>query len=655
MSNHKERTLGLRRIRLDFGFVVKAKAEEVFWRYLALIHSRLAGGGLRNGSLPKTMTKITPISTINDLFLRVAGAENPRAVLWQDEFGQWQPISSDQIYQRVRALAKAFLSWGARKGDRIGLVGENRWEWMVTDFASLAIGAANVPIYPTLTDEQVAELLKDAGCRIAVVSTRAQYDKLQAVRAKTDLEKIVLMDAGPPPEGAISLSSLLEGADAEGSSRDAVFYELVRRVESKDLATLIYTSGTTGEPKGVMLTHGNVANNQNTAAVEFGFNETDSCISFLPLSHITARALDYVMYNHGSQVAYCSQFDKLPQAMKEVRPTVIVGVPRVFEKIRQAVEQKSAASPVKKRILAWALGLGGRHVDTVYGGRKPSAPMWKLANKLCYSKVMEAFGGRVRVFVSGGAPLGVDTATWFASAGIALWEGYGLTETSPVIALNTPVSHRMGTVGKILPNVEVKLAEDGELLTRGPAVFVGYWQKPTETAACFDDEGWFRTGDIASIDEDGFLSITDRKKELLKTSGGKLVAPQPIENKLKNNALVAQAALVGDKHKFISALLAPNFVALEAWAQQNGIEAKTRAELVANLQVIALYGGIVREVNGALANFETIKRFRVVADEWTQESGELTPSMKLKRRIITAQYSAVIDELYADEATARGE
>jgi len=526
---------------------------------------------------------------------------------------------------------------------------------MVTDFASLAIGAANVPIYPTLTDEQVAELLKDAGCRIAVVSTRAQYDKLQAVRAKTDLEKIVLMDAGPPPEGAISLSSLLEGADAEGSSRDAVFDELVRRVESKDLATLIYTSGTTGEPKGVMLTHGNVANNQNTAAVEFGFNETDSCISFLPLSHITARALDYVMYNHGSQVAYCSQFDKLPQAMKEVRPTVIVGVPRVFEKIRQAVEQKSAASPVKKRILAWALGLGGRHVDTVYGGRKPSAPMWKLANKLCYSKVMEAFGGRVRVFVSGGAPLGVDTATWFASAGIALWEGYGLTETSPVIALNTPVSHRMGTVGKILPNVEVKLAEDGELLTRGPAVFVGYWQKPTETAACFDDEGWFRTGDVASIDEDGFLSITDRKKELLKTSGGKLVAPQPIENKLKNNALVAQAALVGDKHKFISALLAPNFVALEAWAQQNGIEAKTRAELVANLQVIALYGGIVREVNGALANFETIKRFRVVADEWTQESGELTPSMKLKRRIITAQYSAVIDELYADEATARGE
>ena len=601
------------------------------------------------------MTRITPISTINDLFLRVAGAGNPRAVLWQDEFGQWQPISSDQVYQRVRALAEAFLGWGARQGDRIGLIAENRWEWMVTDFASLAIGAANVPIYPTLTDEQVAGLLKDAGCRIAVVSTRAQFDKLQAVRAKTDVEKIVMMDPAIPSEGAVSLSSLLAGADEKGSSRDAVFDELVRRVEPKDLATLIYTSGTTGEPKGVMLTHGNVASNQNTTAVEFGFNETDSCISFLPLSHITARALDYVMYNHGAQVAYCSQFDKLPQAMKEVRPTVIVGVPRVYEKIRQAVEQKSAASPVKKRVLKWAVGLGDRHVDTVYGGRKPDSVMWKLANKLCYSKVMEAFGGRVRVFVSGGAPLGVDTARWFASAGIALWEGYGLTETSPVIALNNPVNHRMGTVGKILSNVEVKLAEDGELLTRGPAVFVGYWQKPQETAACFDGGGWFRTGDIGAIDEDGYLSITDRKKELLKTSGGKLVAPQPIENKLKNNVLVAQAALVGDKHKFISALLAPNFAALEAWARQRGIEGKTRSELVTDTQVIALYGGIVREVNGALANFETMKRFRIVAEEWTQESGELTPSMKLKRRAITARYAAVIAELYADEATARGE
>ena len=601
------------------------------------------------------MTTIPPISTINDLFCGIAAGANPRAVIWQDEFGEWQPVSSDQIYQRVRALGESFLSWGARKGDRIALIGENRWEWAVTDFAVLAIGAIDVPIYPTLTGEQVAALVWDAECRIAVVSTREQFDKLNAVRSQTILERIVIMDSAEPPEGAIAMTTLLAGADQRGSERDPVVDALVRAVEPKDLATLIYTSGTTGEPKGVALTHGNIASNQNICAEDFNFNSTDSCISFLPLSHITARALDYVMYNSGAQVAYCSKFDKLPKAMREVRPTVLVGVPRVYEKIRQAVESQSALSPVKKRILAWAVRLGSAYRVTVYDGRKPTSLMWKLAAKLVYSKVAEAFGGRVRIFVSGGAPLGIDTAQWFASVGIALWEGYGLTETSPVISLNTPAHHHLGSAGYPLPNVELKLAEDGELLVRGPSVFVGYWQKPEATAECFDAEGWFRTGDIAHIDSDGFLFITDRKKELLKTSGGKLVAPQPIENKLKNNALVAHAALVGDKHKFISALISPNFVALEDWARHHGIQAKSRAELVADSRVVALYGEIVREVNGNLANFETLKRFRVVPEEWTLESGELTPSMKLKRRVITARNEAVIAELYADEATSRGE
>ncbi|HZP06573.1 MAG TPA: long-chain fatty acid--CoA ligase [Terracidiphilus sp.] len=595
-----------------------------------------------------------PISTINDLFRRVAEAANPRAVLWQDGFGHWQPISSDQIYQRVRALAQAFLGWGAQKGDRIALIGENRWEWAITDFATLAIGAVDVPIYPTLTGEHIAELVRDAGCRIAVVSTRQQFDKLNSVRGQTQLERIVMMDA-PAPEGAVAMSELLAGADAKSSERDPVFDALVRSVQPPDLATLIYTSGTTGEPKGVALTHGNIAANQNYAVAEFTFDSTDACISFLPLSHITARALDYVMYNCGAQVAYCSQFDKLPQAMKEVRPTVIVGVPRVYEKIRQAVEHKSSVSPVKKRILAWAVGLGAGHNATVYCGRQPSSLAWKLARKLVYGKVREAFGGRVETFISGGAPLGIDTAKWFASVGIALWEGYGLTETSPVISLNTPVKQRMGSVGMPLPNVELKLAEDGELLVRGPSIFSGYWQKPEANAECFTADGWFCTGDIARLDADGFLFITDRKKELLKTSGGKLVAPQPIENKLKNSVFVAQAALVGDKHKFISALISPNFVALEEWARSNGVAFQSRAQLVADARVVALYGALVNEVNGTLANFETLKRFRVVAEEWAQDSGELTPSMKLKRRVITERYAAVIAELYADEATARGE
>jgi long-chain acyl-CoA synthetase len=600
------------------------------------------------------MTQNTPLTTINDLFRRVAAAANPHAILWQDEFNHWQPISSDQIYQRVRALAQAFLSWGAQKGDRIALIAENRWEWAVTDFAALAIGAVDVPIYPTLTGEQIAVLVADAGCRIAVVSTRQQFDKLNAVRGKTALERILMMDPAAP-ESAIPLSEVLKGADERGAERDPVFDALARSAEPKDPATLIYTSGTTGEPKGVVLTHGNMAANQNYAPVDFDFNPTDALISFLPLSHVTARALDYVMYSHGVQVAYCSHFDKLPQAMREIRPTVFVGVPRVFEKIRQEVERRAALSPVKKRLLAWAIRVGARHGDTVYDGRKPSSVRWKLAYKLAYSKVREAFGGRVRIFVVGGAPLGIDTAKWFASVGIALWEGYGLTETSPVIALNTPLIHRMGAAGMPLPNLEVKLAADGELLVRGPSVFANYWLKPEATAEAFDPGGWFRTGDIGHLDADGFLFITDRKKELLKTSGGKMVAPQPIENKLKNNSLVAQAALVGDRHKFISVLLSPNFAALEEWARRHGVEAKDRAELVADSRVVALYAEIVREVNGSLANFESLKRFRVVADEWTQETGELTPSMKLKRRVITSRYAALIDALYADEATSRGE
>ena len=600
------------------------------------------------------MIPVPQIATVNDLFFRVAAAANPRAVLWQDEFSHWRPISSDQIYQRVRALATAFLRMGAKKGDRIALISENRWEWAVTDFAALAIGAADVPIYPTLTGEQIAEQIGDAGCRIAVVSTRRQFDKLYSVRALTQLEHILMMDC-PAPEGAIAMNELIGDADALGAERDPVFDALAHSVEPRDVATLIYTSGTTGVPKGVILTHGNIAANQCYTPVDFSFDSTDACISFLPLSHVTARALDYVMYNYGAQLAYCSQFDKLPQAMREVRPTVLVGVPRVYEKIRQEVERRAGQSPVKKRLLAWAIHLGLHSADIVYDGRQPGSLLWKLADKLVYSKVREAFGGRVRVFVSGGAPLGIDTAKWFAAVGISLWEGYGLTETSPVIALNTPLRHRMGAAGMPLGNLELKLAEDGELLVRGPSVFAGYWHKPAATAECFDSQGWFRTGDIGHLDADGFLFITDRKKELLKTSGGKLVAPQPIENKLKDSVLVAHAALVGDRHKFISALISPNFAALEDWARHRGIPAQPRAELVADARVVALYAELIREVNGTLANFETLKRFRIVADEWGQESGELTPSMKLKRRVLIARYASVIAELYADEATARGE
>lgn len=595
------------------------------------------------------------IRTVNDLFLRVAGSNRSDAMLHQDETGEWKGISSIEVYSRVRALAKSFLEWGIQRGDRIAILSENRWEWAVTDFAVLAIGAVDVPIYPTLTSEQIGELLRDSGARIAVVSSRAMYDKVHPIRSQTSLEHVLMMDTIAVPPDAVMFSTLTQSIEVRVVDRDPEFNALVESIQPSELATLIYTSGTTGEPKGVMLTHGNIASNTCYATRDFGLGREDSSISYLPLSHITARALDYAMFYSDAQVAYCPQFEKLIVALKQVRPTIFVGVPRVYEKIRQGVEQKSATSPMKTKILAWAVGLGAGYKDLIHDGKRPGSPFWRFAEKLVYSKIREAFGGRVRRFISGGAPLGVDTGNWFASVGISVLEGYGLTETSPVLAINTPAVHRMGSVGKPLPIVECKLAADDELLVRGPGVFQGYWQKLVATHETFDDEGWFRTGDIAKIDGDGFLHITDRKKELLKTSGGKLIAPQPIEGKLKTNLLVAQAALVGDKHKFVSVLISPNFAALEDWARQQGVGALTRRDLVSDPKVISHYGEIVAKINGTLANFETMKRFRVVADEWALDTGELTPSLKLKRRVISERYAELIADLYADEATAHGE
>jgi len=357
------------------------------------------------------------------------------------------------------------------------------------------------------------------------------------------------------------------------------------------------------------------------------------------------------MYSCGAQVAYCSQFDKLPQAMKEVKPTVLVGVPRVYEKIRQEVERRAALSPIKKRLLAGAVRLGGHHRDVVYGGGQPSSPAWKLAKKLVYSKVLEAFGGRVRVFVSGGAPLGIDTARWFASVGIAVWEGYGLTETSPVIAVNHPGAHKLGTVGKPLQNVEVKIADDGEILVRGPSVFHGYWNRPEDTRnACVD--GWFKTGDIGNLDADGFLSVTDRKKDLIKTSGGKFIAPQPLENSLKHNALIAEAVILGDKRKFPSVLISPYFPLLEDWARTNQVQFASRQELIRDPKVLAMYEGIVNDLNQSLARFEQLKRVLLIAEEFSAENGTLTASMKLKRRVVEDRYRGEIEDMYAQAETA---
>jgi len=584
------------------------------------------------------------LKTLNDVFFEVVAGGRECAILHQDAAGKWQPISANQLYQRVRALAGAFAGWGIRKGDRIAILAENRWEWAVTDFAALALGAVDVPIYPTLTAEQTAALLTDSGARVVVVSTKAQYDKVAQHRGRTALEYVVVMDGEVTPDG-VQLSALLGDADEE-SGRDAAFDRTAYGVRPEDLATIIYTSGTTGEPKGVMLTHGNIAANINESLAGFEIKGDDACISFLPLSHVTARHLDYAMYTRQATVAYCGSFDRLPAALKEVKPTVFVGVPRVYEKVRQEVERRAAESGVKRQIMNWALARGGKRKEAVAMGEKPGGAGWRIANAIVFNKIREGFGGLVRYYIAGGAPLGLDTGHWFASVGIRILEGYGLTETSPVLAINTPGANRMGSVGKPLPQVACRFAEDGELLVKGPNVFSGYWKHPEHEAESFDAEGWFRTGDIGQLDADGFLYITDRKKELLKTSGGKMIAPQPIENKLKASVYVAQAAMVGDKHQFASALISPNFAALEGWARERGIEAAKKIDFIQNERVIALYQEIVDRVNATLANFETVKKFALVPEEWSLETGELTPSLKLKRRVILEKYAAVVERFY---------
>jgi long-chain acyl-CoA synthetase len=584
------------------------------------------------------------LRTVNDIFLRVASRGPKRAILYQEK-GQWQPMASLELRERVRCMAAALRRWGVQRGDRVIILAENRWEWPVADFATLAIGAASVPLYHTQTADQLIYMLSDSGAKIAVVSTAEQFKKVDQVRSKTQIERIVMMDT--PPEGANAESFAAILANSAEDYTNSQFDEDTHAAKAEDLATIIYTSGTTGDSKGVMLTHGNIASNVNVSTIPFGFCAADTCISYLPLSHITARHLDYALFCYGSTVAYVPRFETLVPAMKAVQPTIFVGVPRVYEKVRQAIEQRSANSFIKNKIFLWAHGVGNKYRSAILRGEQPKSATFSLAKKLVFSKISEAFGGNVRLYISGGAPLGIDTAGWFADMNIRINEGYGLTETSPVVALNNHNQYKIGSVGPLLPNVKVRAAADGEIEISAPSVFKGYFNKEQQTAEAFTHDGWFKTGDIGHIDDDGFLFITDRKKELIKTSGGKFIAPQPIENKLKADVLVAQAAMIGDKRKFASVIISPNFEALKSWAKQNGISG-SNAELVADKRVLARFQQIIDKVNTTLATFEGIKRFKLVPDEWTVEEGELTPSMKLKRRVIEKRYEKEIVALYPE-------
>jgi long-chain acyl-CoA synthetase len=586
------------------------------------------------------------LRTLNEIFFAVVDRED-RVVVMHRRPIQWISVSSSEFYQSVVGVALGLRGWGISKGDRVAILSENRPEWTIADFACLLIGAVIVPVYATLTGEQMAYMLQDSGARVIFVSNEKQLLKVRGIQDRIAVERIVVMD---PVETAhaVHMQRFMQDGPKE---RDPQFDSAARAIDADDLATIIYTSGTTGTPKGARLTHGNLASNIAYSLSGFTIRGGEISISFLPLSHVTARHVDLAMLYRGVTLAYVSALDTLPQALAEVRPTIFVGVPRVYEKIHGQVDVK-AKSFLKKWIYRWALSVGRKHRAEILADQTPASLAWRIANWLVYSKVRAGMGGRAELFISGGAPLGRELAEWFADIGIRIDEGYGLTETSPVIAVNSPQAHKLGTVGKPLPNIEVRIAEDGEILVRGPSVFKGYWNRLEETQAALVD-GWFKTGDIGNLDADGFLSITDRKKDLIKTSGGKFIAPQPLENSLKHNALIGEAVVLGDKHKFPAVLIAPYFPVLEDWARANKIAFSSRKYLVSHPKVKELYDGIVADLNRDLARFEQLKRVILIAEEFSPENGALTASMKLRRRVVEERYRAQIEKMYA-EAEASG-
>jgi long-chain acyl-CoA synthetase len=595
---------------------------------------------------------MTP-ATLNDVFFAATERNLERAMLYREE-GKWLPVSSADLRRKVAGTVQALREAGVCKGDRVAILSENRPEWAIADFAILLLGAITVPIYATLTADQTAFTLRDSGATVVFVSTEHQLRKVENILSQTQVNKVLIMDRlhSPTALGATCLlmDQFMTEAPADLDSQAA---SSAHAIQPDDLATIIYTSGTTGVSKGAMLTHGNMTSNIAYSLRGFDIHPGDLSVSFLPLSHVTARHVDLTLLDHGVTLAYCPFIENLPQTLQEVQPTLCVSVPRVYEKIYAKTEMTARGFP-KRTIYDWALSVGREHKPEILAGKTPTGVRWKLANKLVFSKIRAGMGGRVETFISGGAPLGRDLAEWFATVGIRIHEGYGLTETSPVIAVNTPINHRIGTVGKILQNLEVRIAEDGEILVRGPSVFKGYWNRPEETENTFQD-GWFKTGDIGNIDEDGYLSVTDRKKELIKTSGGKFIAPQPIENSLKLNPLVGTAVVVGDKRKFACVLISPNFALLEEWGRANGLSFSSRSDLIANTRVQTLYEELVEGANRKLARFETLKRVVLVPDEFTADNGSLTPTMKLRRRVVEERYRRQIEELYARaDADAQG-
>ncbi len=575
--------------------------------------------------------------------------------------GRWESLSSERARTDVEGLALGLAALGVRRGDKVALLSENRYEWPITDLATVGQGAVTVPIYPTLTAPQIRYILENAEARVCVLSSAAQLEKLLAVAdALPRLAKIVVMD--PPPAArdprVASWANVLADGERRRAAEPQAFRAMADATQPGDLATIIYTSGTTGDPKGAMLTHDNIASNVAACLEVVDITANDSCLSFLPLCHIFERMAGlYVMLAAGATIAYARSVETVAADAQEVHPTVLTGVPRFYEKVyARVMENAGTQPPLKRAIFHWGLGVGRQVAQLRFQSKTAGLLLGiaaAIADKLVGHKVRERVGGRIRYCISGGAPLGPKVMEFFFAIGIPVLEGYGLTETSPVICLNRPGKERPGAVGPPIPGVEVSFGAEGEILSRGPGVMQGYFRNEEATRACLRD-GWFHTGDIGHLDAEGNLRITDRLKDLLVTAGGKKVAPQPLEGKLKASRWISEAVMLGDHRPFCIALLVPNFANLEAEAKAHGWPAASRRELLASAPARALIQGAIDELNSELAPFERIKKFELLDRDLSAEAGELTPTLKVRRKVITQTFASLIESLYAGAPPAAG-
>jgi long-chain acyl-CoA synthetase len=567
--------------------------------------------------------------------------------------GSWQSISSDEMLVRIKRIAAGLYSIGVRHGDRVAILSESRVEWTLADAGCIFAGAIDVPIYPTLTPAQVQYILNDSGARVLILAKHEKFVELRDVLPQCpQVEQIVFFESdNVAPDDGITLAELEERGRQLQVNRPELNTELERQTTPEDLATIIYTSGTTGEPKGVMLAHSNLVSNLIDCSSHLSFGENDIALSVLPLSHVFERQALYMYLYHGMGVYYAEAIETLGVNLREVRPTILVGVPRIFEKIYARIRERASESGrVAVLLLSWAVNVARDYAQRIERHRPVS--FWlklkhTLASRLVFSRWREAFGGRIRLLISGGAALPEDLGYIYLGAGIPIMQGYGLTETSPVITTGQLADNRIGTVGTPIPNVQIRIAEDGEIEARGPNIMRGYYNKPAETRAVLTDDGWFKTGDIGTIDADGFLRITDRKKELFKTSGGKYIAPQPIEQAIKESRFVNQVVLIGQGRKFPAALIVPNWEQIDSYTKLKGIEATNRSELCRHPRIIDLFERQIEKLTTNLARYEKVKKVALLEKELTIEGGELTPTLKVKRRVIDEKYRDVIDRVYS--------